>query len=232
MKRNMSLIAFTALLCFAFAHGETTEPAMEALPMELIPLLMDIPSWTPLFEDDLSNAQLEPGGWSFENGVLTTRGKGDIWTQASYGNFMLNVEYKCEDNTNSGIFFRCTDIKNSVQSALEIQILQNNDDYKNPKHHCGGLFDCKEPARLLVKKAGEWNHCVVVAKDKNVYVLLNGEQVLGLNLDLWTEAHKNPDGTPNKYKNAYKDMALEGVVGLQDHGQPVSFRNLRIKELD
>ena len=44
--------------------------------------------------------------------------------------------------------------------------------------------------------------------------------------------HKNPDGTPNKFKNAYKDMPLEGFIGLQYHGQPIAFRNLRIKPLD
>jgi hypothetical protein len=52
-----------------------------------------------------------------------------------------------------------------------------------------------------------------------------------MDLDQWTEAHKNPDGTPNKFDNAYKDMAREGCIGLQYHGQPISFRNLKVKPL-
>ena len=64
-----------------------------------------------------------------------------------------------------------------------------------------------------------------------IYVILNGEQVLNMNLDLWTEAGKNPDGTRNKFKTAYKDMARSGHIGLQYHGHPVWFRNMKVKEL-
>jgi len=56
-------------------------------------------------------------------------------------------------------------------------------------------------------------------------------QVNDMDLDLWTEAHLNPDGTKNKFNTAYKDMPREGFVGLQNHGQQVQFRNLRIKPL-
>jgi hypothetical protein len=52
-----------------------------------------------------------------------------------------------------------------------------------------------------------------------------------MNLDLWEEAGKNPDGTKNKFNTAYKNMPREGFVGLQYHGQPVWFRNIRIKPL-
>jgi hypothetical protein len=52
-----------------------------------------------------------------------------------------------------------------------------------------------------------------------------------MNLDQWTEAGKNPDGTPNKFKIAYKDMPRRGRIGLQDHGKPVWYRNIRIKPL-
>jgi hypothetical protein len=52
-----------------------------------------------------------------------------------------------------------------------------------------------------------------------------------MNLDLWTEAHKNPDGTDNKFNTACKDMAREGFIGFQDYGQPVWYRNIKIKEM-
>jgi hypothetical protein len=62
-------------------------------------------------------------------------------------------------------------------------------------------------------------------------VVLNGKQILEMDLDRWTEVRRNPDGTPNKYRRALKDYAREGHIGLQDHGRPVWYRRIRIKRL-
>jgi len=62
-------------------------------------------------------------------------------------------------------------------------------------------------------------------------VALNGRQVLQMDLDRWAEPRKNPDGTPNKYPKSLKDFAREGHIGLQDHGRPVWYRNVRVKRL-
>jgi hypothetical protein len=61
---------------------------------------------------------------------------------------------------------------------------------------------------------------------------LNGEQIIDMDLNKWTEAHKNPDGTPNKFTTAYKDMPRIGNIGLQYHGTPIWYKNLKIKSLD
>jgi hypothetical protein len=50
-------------------------------------------------------------------------------------------------------------------------------------------------------------------------------------LDQWNQAGKNPDGTPNKYRNALKDFPREGKIGLQEHGAVVAYRNIRVKPL-
>ena len=55
--------------------------------------------------------------------------------------------------------------------------------------------------------------------------------IIDINLDNWTEARKNPDGSKNKFKTAYKDMAKVGHLGLQDHGRPVWYRNVKVKRL-
>lgn len=65
-----------------------------------------------------------------------------------------------------------------------------------------------------------------------ISVVLNGELVSQANLDLWTEAHKNPDGTPNKFDRPLKNYPRTGYIGLQDHGSPVWYRNIRVKRLD
>jgi hypothetical protein len=187
------------------------------------------PAEVPLFKADLSDAIFKEGSWAFDQGVLTAKGEGDIWTKARYGDFVLDLEFRCETNTNSGVFLRCADIANWLHTAIEVQILQP--DAENKKHTCGGIFDCLEPSKQMVKPAGEWNRFVITAKANRIEVVLNGEKVVDMDLDRWPEAHKNPDGTPNKFNTAYKDMAREGHVGLQYHGAPVSFRNMRIKKL-
>jgi hypothetical protein len=68
-----------------------------------------------------------------------------------------------------------------------------------------------------------------------VTLVFNGEEVIHADLDKWSEAHKNPDGTPNKFDTALKDYARSGPIGLQGlHGKaqaPVYYRNLKIKPL-
>ncbi len=217
--------------CIA-AHADDAAVPFEGPPMQLLAKLMEQEAFRPLLETSLSNATFEDGGWAFENGELTAKGKGDLWTQKRYGNFILSLEFKCEAKTNSGVFLRCGDMNDWLHSAIEVQILQNNSDYDNPKHHCGGIFDCQAPRTLTVREAGEWNRYNIIAQDNRIWVFLNEELVTEINLDHWTEAHKNPDGTPNKFKNAYKDMPREGHIGFQYHGQPIAFRNLSILELD
>jgi len=65
-----------------------------------------------------------------------------------------------------------------------------------------------------------------------IIVILNGNPVTVMDLNQWTQAHKNPDGTRNKFNTAYRDMPRQGYLGLQYHGHPVWFRNIKIKDLD
>ncbi len=183
----------------------------------------------PLFNKKLSNAKFPKGSWVLENGVLAAKDKGDIWSKKRYGDFALDLEFKCAGDTNSGVFIRCDDTVEWLHTSMEVQIQQKVSE--NGKHNCGGVFDCLAPSKVMTKPAGQWNHYTIIANDNKIDVVLNGEQVLDMDLDLWTEAGKNPDGTKNKFKTAYKDMLREGHVGLQYHGHPVWFRNMTIKEL-
>jgi len=71
----------------------------------------------------------------------------------------------------------------------------------------------------------------ITARANNIYVVMNGEQIIDMDLNLWTEPHKNPDGSTNKFNTAYKDMPRTGHIGFQDHGDPVWYRNIKIKPL-
>jgi len=185
--------------------------------------------WKNLFADDLSNCTFNEGSWIMEDNVLTWKGGGYIWTKERYGDFILDMEYMVSEGANSGIFFRTSDLKDIVQTGIEVQIHETTDGSKHGS--CGSIYDCLSPSKDVAKKAGLWNHYTITCKANKIYVVLNGEQIIDMDLNLWVEPHKNPDGTANKFKNAYKDMALEGHFGFQDHGQPVWFRNLKIKEI-
>ncbi len=241
----MKMTVFRVLLVIICAvawnvQGEetTTEPEcdwdrpLEMPPPDIMFKIMEAPQFGPLFEKDLSNAIYEEDGWVFDEEVLVAKGRGDIWTQERYGNFILTLEFKCVENTNSGVFIRCGDLDDWMHTCIEVQILQNNEDYENPKWHCGAIFDCLEPFEQLVGPPGEWNKYLIIAKDNLLWVFLNNELVNYMDLDLWTEPGKNPDGTENKFRDAYKDMPREGHIGLQYHGQDIWFRNLRIESLD
>ena len=183
--------------------------------------------WKNLFADDLSDA-VTKGKWTSKDGVLTRNGGGDLGTKGKYSNFLLDCSFKVEKGSNSGIFIRMGD-RNWIP-WLEIQVKDsyNKDIYRET---CGGVFDVYAPKVNAVKPVGQWNRLSIKAVDSKVQVVLNGVLVTDMDLDEWDTPNKNPDGSKNKFKIAYKDLPREGYIALQDHGQAIEFRNVRIKEL-
>ena len=189
------------------------------------------PQWKSLLNDDLSNWIFEPGSWELSNGVLAAKGGGDIWSKETYGDFILDLDFKLAENTNSGVFLRTGSIEEWLHTAIEVQILDSYGNDPVTKEDCGAIFDCLEPMKNMVKKPGEWNKYTIICKANRINVVLNGERVIDMDLNQWQKAHLNPDGTANKFNSAYKDMPRKGNLGLQYHGHPVWFRNIRIREL-
>ena len=81
------------------------------------------------------------------------------------------------------------------------------------------------------KPTGEWNHIVITCNKNVIEVELNGEKVTRMDLDQWTMAYMRPDETKHKFDVAYKDHPRIGFIGLQDHGAPCWFKNIKIKPL-
>ena len=121
----------------------------------------------------------------------------------------------------------------NILSAIEVQVHETKDGGKYGM--VGALYDLKPPSKNVAKPAGEWNRYTITCNDSRIYLVFNGEQVINVDLDDWTEAHKNPDGTRNKFSTALKDYARSGPIGFQGihgrEGQPVWFRNIKIKSL-
>ncbi len=211
MKTTALLLAFIATAAFA-EKPDTT-------------------GWKDLFAPDLSNT-LAPGKWVFENNELVAKDHETLWTKDSYGDFILDLEFKVLAESNSGVFLRSGDIKN-VLAALEIQVHESTDGSKYGM--VGAIYDAMPPSKKMAKPIGEWNHFTITCKGSLVSVVFNGEEVINADLDKWTEPKKNPDGTPNKFPVALKDYARTGPIGIQGlHGKaqaPVWYRNIKIKAL-
>ena len=183
----------------------------------------------------------DDSAWTVKDGELTVKradmdGKEHnfdyLWTKDKYGDFILDLEFKVVEGTNSGIFFRTSDLKDPVYTGIEVQVCNSYGRSKLSKQGtAGAIYDCLEPAKNAINKPGEWNHCRLTCKDSRVNVVLNGEQIIEMDLNEWTTPHKNPDNTDNKFGRALKDFARVGHIGLQDHGRPVSYRNIRVKRL-
>lgn len=196
------------------------------------------PKWQPLFSDDLSNAMDEKGVWTFEDEILTASEDACIFTQTEYENFVIDLEFKNEEGTNSGVIVYCTDRSNWIPNSVEIQI---GDDYyfKDkgwvPNYMCGGVFGHLAPSETAVKKAGEWNHMNIRCEGQNIKVTLNGIVTAEMDMALWTSGTKNPDGSdiPSWLPTPFAEMPTKGYIGFQGkHGEAnIYFRNVKITQL-
>jgi hypothetical protein len=191
---------------------------------------------------DLSGWLTGPdNAWVVEDGLLTLKRDFDgqehnldyLWTKEAYGDFVLELEFKNPERANSGVFLRTANLKDPVYTGIEVQVANSyGQTTPNRGGTAGAIYDCLAPSRNAVRKPGEWNQFRITCRDNKIEVILNGEQVIDMDLDQWTEPHKNPDGSKNKFATPLKDFARRGHIGLQDHGRPIWYRNIRIKKLD
>lgn len=153
------------------------------------------------------------------------------YSKQKFSDFTVAMDFKVSKGCNSGVFIRVADPKNPVQTGFEIQVMDSFGKPKLGKHEMGALYDAQEPAANASKPVGEWQHIEITAKGNAITVVLNGQTVTTADLDKWTEANKNPDGSKNKFKTPLKDMAREGYVGVQDHGHDCWYKNIKVKPL-
>lgn len=242
-QRTWIRAALCAILTLTLVNGVCTS-AEEARAAK------DDAAWESLFggaEEDLaahwtwraprprkskSGQIIQPGKWhTIGGGVLECSSPcGYIWTKEKFGDFVVDFDFQVSKKCNSGLFFR-TNPRNAVQGGMEIQLLDSYGRKRAGKHDLGALYDCQAPSKNMAKPAGEWQHMVLTANDNLITVVLNGEKIVEVDLNQWTEPRKNPDGSKNKFKTAYKDMPRTGHIGFQDHGHKVWFRNIKIKRL-
>ncbi len=194
--------------------------------------------WQNLFDDDLSNAEKPRGVWTLEDGILTANADKAIWTDDDYDNFILDLEFKTAPGTNSGVIVHCTDVNKWIPNSVEIQIA---DDYAKKwadspaTWQCGAIFGRLAPSESAVKEPGQWNRFTIRCANRRIDVMLNDQQTTSMNMDLWTSAKTNPDGStiPPWLNKPLSKHPAKGKIGLQGKhaGAPIWFRNIKIKKL-
>ena len=199
----------------------------------------DVGDWQDLFASDLSNTLKPEGVWTFEDGILTASEDQNIWSEHTYDNFILDLEFRTAEGTNSGVIVYCSDTEDWIPHSVEIQIA---DDYAeqwanaDKTWQCAAIFGHLAANERRVEPPGEWNRYTITCVDQNIWVMLNGETVTHMDMSLWTSATKNPDGSdiPSWLSTPFAELPTEGHIGLQGKhaGAPVFFRNIKILELE
>jgi len=159
---------------------------------------------------------------------------GDILTEEEYENFEFNIEWKISPCGNSGIIYNVVESKDYDyvwNTGPEMQVLDNtcHPDTRFTTHRAGDLYDMIECKYVTVKPAGEWNKVRLIKNKGKVEHWLNGVKVVEFEMynDQWNEMIK---------ASKFKDMkgfglAPKGKIALQDHGDKVWYRNIKIKTL-
>lgn len=160
---------------------------------------------------------------------------GDIVTDEEFDNFHLQLDWKISPNGNSGIMIYVKeDVKKYSQpyfTGPEMQVLDNTGhaDAKIYKHKAGDLYDLIASSKEMAKPVGEWNHVEIIANNGKLDFYLNGENTVSTTMwdDNWRKMIAG-----SKFK-AWPDFGTfkKGRINLQDHGDDVWFRNIKIKKL-
>jgi hypothetical protein len=174
-----------------------------------------------------------PSGWRAINGELVRDGDGgDLMTVDQYGNFDMRFEWKITENGNSGIIYRiATTEEFPWQTGPEYQILHNagHRDGKNPITSAASNYAVNPPTRDLTKPVGEWNEGRLVARGNVVEHWLNGQQVVKYEIGSADWLARVAASKFAKLKDYGR--IKRGYIALQDHGNLVYYRNIKIREL-
>jgi hypothetical protein len=165
--------------------------------------------WTTLLDGTNMNAwnTLGDANWKSANGVIeATTGNGFLVSKASYKDFELKVEFWVDEPANSGVFLRCSDLKQITQgNAYEVNIFDTRPDQK---YATAAIVDVASPPAPM-KAAGKWNTFEISAKGNHLTVVMNGTKTVDVQNDKWTQ----------------------GPIALQHGAGVVRFRSVQIRPL-
>lgn len=224
--------SLAALLFVSTVHGLAAEPAPNTLTDE-----EKAAGWKLLFDGkstagwkNYKKSDVGPG-WQIVDGALTRadKGAGDIVTADSYGAFELSLEYNISKGGNSGIMYHVTEEGATPwQTGPEVQV-QDNKEGHDPQL-AGWLYQLYKPEVDATKPAGEWNQIRLLITPEKCVHYMNGVKYVE-----YVKGSKDWDERVAKSKFGkfpFFGKPTRGAICLQDHGNLVSYRNIKIRVLD
>ncbi len=220
------LFAMAALVSFCFAATEAQG--------EGIRIGERMQGFRPLF----SGANLDgwyvrganPEAFKAEAGVLAVTGAGGgdwLFTKERYANFVLRLEYRIPspskpgDEGNSGIAIRTPEQGDPAYAGMEIQVIRPG--WEVPWQRAGALYHCVAPEVTAERPRGEWNEVEILCDGPRIRTMLNGKKLYDIKTTDYPEKQD--------WRLPLTDRPREGHIGLQDHGDRVEYRNIRLREL-
>jgi hypothetical protein len=177
-------------------------------------------------------------GWEVGDGTLIALGQGgdhanDIVTDQDFESFELLVDWKLSPRANSGIFYHVVEqgYEEVYATGPEYQLIDDDGwpDKLEGWQHTGANYAMRPPSQRAARPVGEWNHTRIVVNKAHVEHWLNGVKVV--EDEMWT-----PDWQRRVQAGKWKDypgygQARRGKIGLQDHGNRIWFRNLKVRPI-
>ena len=239
MKTLLTLTSLSLLANLCRAQSQPPHPSPSSTTQNSLSDAEKAAGWRLLFDGTTTTGWRSYGkatlsdGWKVQDGALTRVGAGgDVITNDQFGNFELSLEWKIEPCGNSGIFYRASEDSDAIYwNAPEDQVLDDacHPDGKNRLTAAGAAYDLYPAPAGVVKPANQWNSVRIVANGNHVEQWLNGVKVVEFEFGSadWNSKVAASKFAPHPHFGKNK----QGHIGLQDHGNVVAFRNIKIRVL-
>ena len=245
----MNGVLLAGVFCLLISCGTSNQTTSSNTKQNTLSSKAEKEGWKLLFDGNTKNGwhvfnnRTDGSAWKVVDGALYLdpkargpkgEGGGDIISDDAFENFHLKLEWKLDSAGNSGVIIQAQEdpkYRFAWVTGPEIQVIDNNahPDAKNKEHRAGDLYDLVAASPETVKPIGEWNLMEVVQNNGKLDLFLNGTKVVSTTQwdDNWSKLIA---------ESKFKSMAdfgkfRKGRIALQDHGNPVWFRNIKIKSL-
>jgi len=228
-----------ALLVIANACSAQSQPPPSSTNQNSLTDAEKAAGWRLLFDGKTTTGWRNYGkptisdGWVVQDGALTRVGAGgDIITSDEFKNFELSIDWKIEPGGNSGIFYRAADDTDEIYwNAVEMQVLDDakHPDGQSPVTSAGAAYDLYPAPPGHVHPGGEWNTARLIVNGNHVEHWLNGVKLLEYELGSRDWDSKVAGSKFKPHPRFGKNS--QGHIGLQDHGNVVAYRNIKIRVL-